>query len=1029
MKRILLATAMCVLGSAAYAEKLEWQDPEVFRVNKEEPRATFFPFATLQQALTFDKTQSPFVKSLNGQWKFHFSKNPDERPVDFYKNDFDVTKWDTLAVPGNWQVQGYDYPIYTNIPYPFKADPPNVPKDYNPVGSYRTTFEVPANWDGRSVFVQFEGVGSAAYVWVNGEKVGFTEDSRTTAEFNITRYLRKGVNTLAVEVYRYSDGTYLEDQDFWKLSGIFRNVWLYSAPTTRIRDFWARPILDANYQNADLVVDFDLCSVADSVKKVRAEAILFGEKEQKVSSDFVSVDKNARVSLTLPVENPKKWTAETPNLYPLAVQLLDETGAVIDVTAIRVGFRKVEIQGGQLLVNGVPVHIRGVNRHEHDPHTAHYVRDDTMIADILLMKQHNFNAVRTCHYPDCPRWYELCDQYGLYLTDEANIESHGMGYGDKSLAKNPVWKKAHVDRNRNMVERDKNHPSVIVWSMGNEAGFGENFEAAGDWVRGRDHTRPLHYERAIGTDYTDITCPMYPHPKWCRDYGCNPQTKPLIMCEYAHAMGNSTGNFDEFWDAAWDSNCKHFQGGYIWDWVDQGLSTDVPEDGVMPMKKHVPAKEGERSFMAYGGNFGFVGVPSDDNFCCNGLISSDRVPHPGLAHVKFCQQPVKTTLVSLEKGKLKVRVCNRHDFDDTANLQMRTRKTNLAPPVNVACPVLKPWETAEITLDVPDGTKYLTVEFVLKNDTPWAKAGHVVAFDQFQMKEMPTPPFALASSPAETNGDTIALSANGVTYTFCKKSGSLVSWKKNGVELLASPMRPDFWRAPTDNDRGNNEPNRCKLWHHAAENWQIHDVKTGDGTVTFLGKIPEADATLDVVYKLGQKGELRVVMEYGTPKDGLPEMPRFGMSLALVKGYENLQWCGRGPQESYWDRKNGMLVGHWHATVDANFFEYSEPQETGNHIDTYFMELAGDGVPAIRVFGVDGYQNQPWFSFNALHYSTESLQSFKHAWQMPRRDETFVHLDYLQTGVGGDDSWGAHPLESYKLKAKEIRFEFQLQVK
>ncbi|MDO5112774.1 MAG: glycoside hydrolase family 2 TIM barrel-domain containing protein [Planctomycetia bacterium] len=1025
---ILLLGLFC--AGVTLAEVPDWENPKVFRINKEKPRATFFPFASREEALTFDKTKSPYVQSLNGQWKFHFAKNPESRPADFYKTDFDISQWAEIAVPGNWQVQGYDYPIYTNIPYPFKADPPNVPRDYNPVGSYKTTFVVPENWDGRNVFLQFEGVGTAAYIWVNGEKVGYTQDSRTTAEFNVTPYIRPGENQLAVEVYRYSDGSYLECQDFWRLSGIFRNVWLYAASPTQIRDFWAKPELDENYENAELVVDLDLRKLSGKAKTVKAKAILLGDQELSAESDWLTVDSEAQTTVKIPVTNPKKWTAETPNLYPLVVELWDDENNLLDVTAIKIGFRKVEIRNGQLLVNGKVVHIRGVNRHEHDPDTAHYVREDTMIQDILLMKQHNFNAVRTCHYPDCPRWYELCDEYGLFLTDEANVESHGMGYGEKSLAKNPDWKEAHLDRNINMVERDKNHPSVIVWSLGNEAGDGDNFTACANWIRNRDRSRPVHYERAQGGANTDIVCPMYPNPYYCRDYGSKEQTKPLIMCEYAHAMGNSTGNFDLFWDFAFDPAIKHYQGGYIWDWVDQGIRTAIPADGKMPMAHHVPATEAAKSFMAYGGDFGYVGVPSDDNFCCNGLISSDRTEHPGLEQVKFCQQPVKTTLISLENGILKLNVKNRFDFIDLSDLQMQWRVTNLSEPVKIDCPNLPAQESGEVTIDISSvKAKYITVEFVLRNNTPWANAGHVVAVDQFQVTEMPQPKFTLATDAVVAQEETsVTLQKGDVSYTFCKTSGKLVSWKKGETELLAEPMQPDFWRAVTDNDRGNHAPKRLAIWKEAAKSWTIEKVNVEPGMVTFIGKLPNVQASLDVVFKVGSKGELRVVLEYAHEGENkLPEMPRLGMALALTPGFENFKWCGRGPQESYWDRKNGMLFGHWKSTVTENFFPYSEPQETGNHIDTYFLKLAGE-KHSVQVFGVSGYEQKPWFSFNALHFSTEDLESHKHPWQLPLREETFLHIDYLQTGVGGNDSWGAQPLPQFKLTEKAYRFEFQMNV-
>lgn len=1039
MHKTIFALSAFLLGFltfSANAQIPDWENPKVFRINKEEPRAVFYPYASQEEALTFCKTKSQYVKTIDGSWKFHFAKNPEERPADFFKTDFDVTGWDDIKVPGNWQLQGYDYPIYTNIPYPFKANPPYVPREYNPVGSYRTDFEIPQNWDGREIMIRFDGVGSAAYVWVNGEKVGYTEDSRTVAEFDITPYVKVGKNVLAVEVYRYSDASYLECQDFWRLSGIFRSVHLVAEAKTRIRDFWAKTLLDEKYENAELLVEFNLKNDG-APAEVRAAAELLGGLNLKAETELIQLDAEGEktASIKIPVQNPKKWTAETPNLYPLVVKLFDKSGKLLQVSAIKVGFRTSEIKGGQLLINGVPVVIRGVNRHEHDQHTGHTVSRESMIQDILLMKQNNFNAVRTCHYPDDPVWYELCDEYGLFVTAEANIESHGMGYGPKSLAKDPTWMEAHVDRNKNNVESFKNHASVIVWSLGNEAGDGVNFTAAAKYVRERDPSRPVHYERAEGGPNTDIVCPMYSKPWNCVDYGSKPQTKPFISCEYAHAMGNSTGNFDLFWDAAYDKNIKHYQGGYIWDWVDQGLRCAVPEDGVMPMKKFVPTTETclRKSFMAYGGDFGYVGVPSDDNFCCNGLISSDRTPHPCMAQVKFCQQPIKTTFVSLENGILKVNVLNRHDFADLSNFKLRWRTTNLAEPVYLSCPNLKAGESAEITVDLSDviqKARYVTFEFVLANDTPYAKAGTVMAWDQFKVRDFTGPAFtADASAKAVETADAYTLAANGIEFVFCKKSGNLISWKKNGSEILSAPMAPNFWRAPTDNDRGNHAPGRCGVWKEAGKNWKIDSSRFADGVLTFEGTLTNVQAKLSMSYSIDKSGKLAVSMDYRYEGEkALPEMPRFGVYFAVVPGFENFKWCGRGPAETYWDRKNGLLFGHWKSTVTENYFPYSEPQETGNHTDTYMLALAGEKA-AVRVFGLKGFDGQPWFSFNALHFSMDDLQSHKHPFQLPERKETFVNIDYQQTGVGGDDSWGARPHEQFTLRAKEISFSFQLETK
>ena len=575
--------------------------------------------------------------------------------------------------------------------------------------------------------------------------------------------------------------------------------------------------------------------------------------------------------------------------------------------------------------------------------------------------------------------------------------------------------------------------------MGNEAGDGVNFTACARWIRERDASRPVHHERAEGGPNTDIVCPMYSKAWWCRDFGSKPQKKPLINCEYAHAMGNSTGNFDLFWDAAFDPEIKHYQGGFIWDWVDQGLRTAVPEDGQMPMPKFIPGKDAKEWFMAYGGDFGFRGVPSDDNFCCNGLVSSDRTPHPAMAHVKFCQQPIKTTFVSYdEKTEIcTVKVWNRHDFLDTSDFQMRFRGALPESCRNIDLPTLKPGESTEVQFSLAplaeDPAVYVTVEFGLKSDTSWAKAGFVVAHDQFLWKDSASWPLWASCEPEEIEvtetPDVFVLKGEGLQgktreYTFEKKTGRLTSLKCGDVEFLAAPMKPNFWRAPTDNDRGNGEPNRCKVWRNAGDSWQITGAKYENGTLTFTGRLPEVQADLNVTYSLLQSG-LGVAMDYNHTGDNkLSEMPRFGMTFALTEGFENLRWFGRGPEETYWDRRNGISFGINESTVTKNFFPYSEPQETGNHMDTYMLSLGKARNSEFLIMGKTGFEGRPWFSFNALHYTVDDLQSHKHPFQMPSRKETYVNVDYLQTGVGGDDSWGAHPLEQFKMREKTYHFEF-----
>jgi len=604
----------------------DWENPKMIGRNKEAPRATAIPFADPEAALERDPAASPWNVSLNGEWSFNWAENPAQRPAEFFRTDFDVSSWDLIPVPANWQLHGYGYPIYTNVRYPWgEPDPPRVPHDFNPVGSYRRTFTVPEDWDGRQIYLRFGGVSSAFYLWVNGHEVGYSQGSRTPAEFNITEFLVPGKNMVALEVYRYSDGSYLECQDFWRISGIFRDVSLYSWDDLHIRDFQVHTDLDESYEDATLGIDVWVRNLGDGDQPFTIDAQLFDAKGQLVidgltTSAEVSSEGEVRVRLDRDVKDPPKWSAEDPTLFRVVVTLKVPDGSVIQSVSTNVGFREVEITGGQLLVNGVAVLIKGTNRHEHDPDTAHVMNTERMIQDILIMKQHNINAVRTSHYPDVPEWYDLTDLYGLYVIDEANIESHGIGYDpDKTLGNKPEWGKAHLDRTISMLERDKNHPSIIIWSLGNEAGDGVNFTATSSWIRERDPSRPVHYERAeLGpnTDIpnTDIYCPMYERIPQIVEYAETYDDRPLILCEYSHAMGNSNGNLKDYWDAIY--KYERLQGGFIWDWVDQGLRQPIPG-------------RPDEFYFAFGGDFEPPGVYHDDNFLMNGLVSADRVPHPG----------------------------------------------------------------------------------------------------------------------------------------------------------------------------------------------------------------------------------------------------------------------------------------------------------------------------------------------------------------------------------------------------------------
>jgi len=1007
----------------------DWENPEMIGRNKMAARATALPFADVQSALANDPDATPWVQSLNGTWSFHWSENPDTRPVGFYDPTFDVNGWSEIPVPANWQLHGHGYPIYTNVRYSWgEPDPPRVPHDFNPVGSYRRIFTVPDDWDGRQVILHFAGVSSAFYLWVNGEEVGYSQGSRTPAEFDITEYLQPGENLVAAEVYRYSDGSYLECQDFWRISGIFRDVFLYSLDQLQIRDFEVRTDLDAAYRDAILGIDVSVANPGIVDQPFIVKAILFDADGKVVFDDLsVAAEATAEGELSVRLEremaDPPKWTAETPNLFRVVLTLSGPGGEVIQAVSTNVGFREVEISSGQLLVNGVAVLLKGTNRHEHDPNTAHVMSTEGMVRDILLMKQHNINAVRTSHYPDVHEWYELTDFYGLYVIDEANIESHGIGYDlDKTLGNKPEWGAAHRDRTVSMVERDKNHPSIIIWSLGNEAGDGVNFTATADWVRERDPSRPVHYERAELGPNTDIFCPMYARIPDIVEYAETHDDRPLILCEYSHAMGNSNGNLADYWKEIYAR--KQLQGGFIWDWVDQGL------------RQPVPGRPGEFYF-AYGGAFEPEGVYHDDNFLMNGLVSADRVPHPGLIELKKVYQPIRLRRVG-DDPQADIEISNGFAFVGFDDLEGRWKllehgevvAEGRLPRLDIA-----PGESRVIDDPAPRikpmmGSEYwLELSYSLDEDTPWASKGHEVAWEQFSIgwsgavESMDSPSMPTLEMVQDANR--VDVSGDGFTARFDTGIGALVGLAVDGKELLTGGPRPNFWRAPTDNDKGNDMPTRCAPWKAASSNWQItaseiQKIGPAEVQLRFSGRFPDIDSTNNIVYTVFGNGEIAVDVSF-TPGEGeLPELPRFGIQMEAAGGLETLSWYGRGPHESYWDRKDGSRVGLWNGSVDEQFVDYSEPQENGNKTDVRWLSLTDTAGSGLLVIG------EPLVSFSAHHHTTADLEDAKYSWQMERRDDITLSIDMQQTGVGGDDSWGARTHDEYTVWPETMEYSFRL---
>lgn len=1044
---------VCISSLFAAGPVPEWENPALLHEGTEPPAATAAVFDDPGQALALDRTRSPFFKSLNGAWKFHWVPKPAERPLDFWQTGFDDSAWKTIPVPANVEIEGYGIPIYTNIPYPWKAaNPPFIPHDNNPVSSYRRTFTVPSAWDGRETYLTFDGVNSFFHVWVNGKKLGFHKDSRTPATFRLTPHLKPGDNLLAVEVYRWNDGSYLEDQDFWRLSGIFREVYLWSAPKTRIRDFQIRTALDADYRDAELSIETIIANSGSSAQAVTVDAVLIDGKKNPIDTiqlgkATVAPGEEKKLSATQTVSNPLKWSAEIPNLYTLLIIAKDSAGRTLQCVPWRVGFRSSEIKNGHLLVNGMPVLIRGVNRHETDPKLGQVVTRERMIQDIRLMKQNNINAVRTCHYPNVPEWYDLCDEYGLYLVDEANIESHGMGYGEKSLAKDPAWQAAHLARTIRMVERDKNHASVIIWSLGNEGGMGVNFEVTYKWVKQRDPSRPVQYEQAARSPFTDIVCPMYDSPNKASAYASKPQTRPYILCEYAHAMGNSTGDMQAYWNPIY-AGARHLQGGFIWDWVDQGIETPVPASrGIVQIDnpKSLPLDPDLGSFFAYGGTFGPPGTPSDGDFCANGLVAADRTPHPGLAEVKKVYQPVRMRSAAPASGSIEL--TNWNDFRSpdewlaggwrvVAEGKVLQSGSLSAADLAIAPRAAK---TVKIPLDpshaAPGVESFVEVSLRLKSATPWAEAGHEIAWEQFAL---PVTPVSKSSAQAEhpalklqQDERRIVVSGTGFSAGFDAASGLLVSLEQGDSELLESPLRLDFWRAPTDNDRGSKMPGKLAVWRKAHESWSARSVivdqpSPGRVIVTAKGEITATGSPCELTWTVLGGGEIIVSASFKPGSQKLPELPRFGMQATLRPGYDRLVWHGKGPQETYSDRQDAR-VGIYHSTVRDQFTPYVMPQETGNHVALRWIALLnqeGDGLLAI---------GDPLLSANALHHTTDDLycasqkQNY-YPYQLPERETITLNLDLRQRGLGGDDSWGALPHAAFRIQPQPMQYRYYLKL-
>ncbi|MDR1023280.1 MAG: DUF4981 domain-containing protein [Prevotellaceae bacterium] len=1024
-----LSLALCGVSGTLQAQTPEWENPEIFGINKEPARASALPYASEQQAIANVYAASPYYRSLDGVWKFNWHKKPADKPKGFYKADYDVSGWGAIQVPGNWELQGYGVPIYTNATYPHPVNPPFIDHSDNPVGCYVREFDLPDEWSGRRVYLHFESSLTAMYVWVNGQYAGYSQVTKCPAEFDITPYVKSGVNKIAVEGYRWSDGAYLEDQDFWRLSGFDRSVYLYSTDQIRILDFFAKGDLDASYKNGLFSLDLTVKKYPEAAASVLAEVQILDTSGRQVlkktQSLTVAQGAGAEAVLTFAdrVALPKLWSNETPYLYTLLIALKDKSGKTLEVTSSKIGFRKVEIKNAQLLVNGKAILVRGVNLHEHNPYTGHVQSEEMMRRDIALMKQSNVNAVRTSHYPQSPLWYRLCDEYGIFLVDEANIESHGMGYGKENMANFPEWRNAHFDRVVRVVERDKNHPSVIVWSMGNECSNGKVFPEIYAWLKQRDSSRPVQFEQAGENDNTDIVCPMYPRIESMKRYAARTDvTRPYIMCEYSHAMGNSSGNFQEYFDII--ATSPHMQGGFIWDWVDQGIAA---------------TDDSNRKYWAYGGDIGGYQYTHDQNFCANGLINADRTPHPGLNEVKKVYQDILFRSEDISKGKMTVEnrflYRNLEDYDFKWELLRNGEKTADGKLTIVQAAGTK----KEVKVPFPpvraeNGVEYfLNVYAYAKAATEMIPAGHEVAREQFAFPAGSYFAQRTASSGAVVTAyeddNRVALKAGEVTVAFSKRSGAMESYTYGGKRLLSAPQ-PDFWRAPTDNDYGNRMQEISHVWQLAGKNKTLDSFSVSnvdeEAVVTArytLGTIPGA---YTLQYTVSGSGAVRVKAAWKAGRVGLPEMPRFGMQMRVDAEFGAFTYYGRGPWENYSDRNTSSFVGIYGSSVAEQQYDYIRPQENGNKTDVRWLTLTNRDGLGLKIAGL-----QP-LSVKVAHNPAEDLdfgvtKKNTHPSDVTPRREIFLNVDYRQRGVGGDNSWGALPHEPYRLTGDAYEYEYRIE--
>ena len=1056
MKKIKLFFLLSVLGfTFLNAQNREWEDLSVFSINTEKPHATFYPFSNEQLVMENDLNNNVLYETLNGEWDFKLYRNIDSVPKNFYLKKSNVKKWDNIPVPANWQFHSEDFPVYTNIIYPYEINPPFMPKDYNPIGLYHRKFEISKEWNDKEVFIHFGAVNSAFYIWINGVKVGYSEGSKTPAEFNITKYIDSGTNTIMLQVIRWSDGTYLEDQDFWRLSGIERDVFLYAQPKVALRDFFVKTNLSDDLKTSDFNIDINVRNYNPFKSNFAVQSKLYDSNNKliKIIKNNIEIESlsSKKVNLNDKIIDPLLWSAEQPNLYYLTTSLI-QNGKETHSVGQQVGFRKIELKTGQVLVNNQPILFKGVNRHEHDEFSGHIVSKESMLKDIEIMKQNNINAVRTSHYPNDPYWYELCNKYGIYVIDEANVESHGFGYKKEDTpAFKPEFDAMHMDRWVRMVERDKNHPSIIMWSLGNEAGDGPIFVEGYDWIKAYDKSRLTIYERTsehfkqrkMGINlkpHTDVLGWMYARMNDLeKEYLGKFRNRPFIWLEYSHAMGNSNGNIADLWKMI--HNERQMQGGFIWDFVDQGLA-EYNDEG--------------KKYWNYGGDYSPSNYHNDTNFCMNGLVNSDRTFHPAMEEIKKVYQDSRFTLAN-SSGTFSLKIENQYFFTNLNEFDfqyelLRDGKVINNGNFNID---LNPQSSKIVEIPIRSFIKeinqenndfHLNVYGYLRNGKNLIPSGHMIFKEQMEIKES-TSSYSLSNSSkmlkVESSDDLLKVYNDDINLVFDNSNGDLISYVVNGKEFIDKAPYLNFWRAPIDNDYGNNLPLRSKEWKVASNKRVLsnidHELLDKNIKVTVNYSLANLKSYYTTIFLINPEGELRISNDFnykGNLKDA--EMPRFGMNFQIPKSYNNISWYGRGPHENYVDRMDSAFMGVYSSSVSDLGFDYSRPQENGYRTQTKWLELIDDSGNGFKIFG------DPYISFSA-HYNTiedfddgvrdkkpgemgsarkRMIKKQRKPIDIPKRNFISLNIDLKQMGVGGDNSWGARPLLKYIFPPGNYKYSF-----